>query len=331
MTGSWRQLAALTGLQHVDLDLVGLNAQDVAEALSALSALTHLELGGIEGASRWQHLAGLKQLHHLMLVGDGLQQAPEHLLALPRLEYLHLISDFTALPHHVSALTNLICLSLANNYTLSAGWQHLALLTRLRRLDLTLCIVEFIPPALERLTGLTGLVLSHACVEGGWEHLRPLRQLRELDLSRACPETGMPVISETLTALEALTFLRMRKIFALYDCRHLADLPQLQELSLHWCYLSGVPSPLSALTSLTSLDISQNKLHYGWEHLEPLKGLKRLDLQHCELKQLPSVLSTLTELTYLTLQDNNAVTGGWEHLQPLTLLQEVHRPLGMAA
>lgn len=65
--------------------------------------------------------------------------------------------------------------------------------------------------------------------------------------------------------------------------------------------------------------------------MEPLKGSKRLDLQHCELRQLPSVLSTLTALTYLTLQGNNAVTRGWEHLQPLTLLQEVDRPLGMAA
>ena len=91
MTGSWRQLASLTGLQHFHLYLFHsdqINVRGIVEAVPGLVDLTRLELYGIEGASRWQHLAELKQLQHLVLVGgDGLQQAPEHLLALPRLQH----------------------------------------------------------------------------------------------------------------------------------------------------------------------------------------------------------------------------------------------------
>ena len=52
MTASWRQLAALTGLEHLDVSPVGQTAhKEIVEALSALAALTLLEMGCIEGVS----------------------------------------------------------------------------------------------------------------------------------------------------------------------------------------------------------------------------------------------------------------------------------------
>jgi hypothetical protein len=89
------------------------------------------------------------------------------------------------------------------------------------------------PAKFSEMTGLTALLLNHACVSGSFEHLRPLQQLQELDLS-AAEIAGVP---EDLTALSALTCLGLQYIHGLQDFPHLAALTGLRGLSLQSCSL----------------------------------------------------------------------------------------------
>ena len=238
MAGSWRQLSALSGLQHLELrhfsvhtPEAGSHTQEFAEALPALVALTHLHLRGLgQPPPTWQQLEGLTRLRHLELEGGALEQAPEHLGALPQLEHLALELDLVEVPHQVSALTNLTGLNLGANSSLCDGWQHLAPLARLRRLDLAGCYLEVVPREVAALTGLTALLLKDACPMGGWEHLRPLRQLQELDLSGAKVEGE--ALPDALAALTALTCIKLDHLEGLEDWRHLSNLTLLRQISL---------------------------------------------------------------------------------------------------
>lgn len=86
----------------------------------------------------------------------------------------------------------------------------------------------------------------------------------------------------------------------------------------------AVPAALTALTALTRLPLSrQTQLSDGSaldEILQPLVQLKELSLDHCRLAAVPAALSRCAQLTSLNL-NNNALAGGWEHLQPLSRLQ----------
>ena len=323
ISGGWRQLAALARLQH--LDLAECHAQQVVDSLTALEALTHLALSGFEQrASSWQNLARLTRLRYLSLAADTVREAPQHLRGLQLLEHLRLMPDLPEVPHHPSVLTSLTCLNLSDNEELAGGWQHVLPLRRLRRLVLTLSGVELIPREFSEMTGLTALLLNHACVWVGFEHLRPLQQLQELDLSAA----EIAAVPEDLSALTALTCLQLRFVRDLEDCQHLTALTLLRNLSMQFCYLEQVPSALSALTALTFLDLSANRFLGGWQYLAPLAHLQCLNLASCLSTHIPSVLSTLTALTSLRVSSagNNAIVGGWEHLQPLTLLQDCRLP-----
>ncbi|KAL4434157.1 hypothetical protein ABPG75_000598 [Micractinium tetrahymenae] len=107
-------------------------------------------------------------------------------------------------------------------------------------------------------------------------------------------------------------------------------LTQLQQLELSLCHVEdiGMLAPLTAAPTLLSLhggrDQAGCSISAGWEHLRPLRLLANLDLAACRRPPLalPEDLSTLTALTRLDVRRNPGLTGGWQHLAPLTRLRE---------
>ncbi|KAL4855745.1 Malignant fibrous histiocytoma-amplified sequence 1 [Chlorella vulgaris] len=172
-------LAPLATLQHIEsLDLQACRLKAVPEQVSALTALTRLDLSRNWGlAGGWQHLLPLTQLQALRLYSCRL----------------------TALPEQLAALTALTALDLEDNHQVKS-WQHLLPLTILRDLSLDDCSLKAVPQQLSALTALTHLDLAwNRGLKSGWEHLLPLTELQALCLF-ACGLTAVPQLS-ALTAL----------------------------------------------------------------------------------------------------------------------------------
>jgi Leucine-rich repeat (LRR) protein len=167
-------LQHLLGLTALDLSSCGIKR--LPAYLSSLRGLAALDLNtagvGGEGAE-----AALQPLRHLMA------------LTSLNLRWCGL----TALPSHLSALTNLAVLDASRNMQLGSGGeaatQPLQQLTAVTALDLSYCGLEALPPQLPALRRLAALGLSGNLKlgEGGeaaWQPLRQLRALTRLDLTR---------------------------------------------------------------------------------------------------------------------------------------------------
>ncbi|KAL4858871.1 Gamma-glutamyl hydrolase A [Chlorella vulgaris] len=285
---SWTNLHALTALQVLSLERCSLTR--VPPAVQTLALLASLDLSANENLNI--HAAFAPQRVQRLLLNQ---------------------CAFTAVPQHVSLLTDLTSLDLSLNGQLTKGWEHLKPLARLCSLDLGFCGLTSVPEAISALSALTLLDLSgNVELAGGWQHLSPLPQLRKL---RLC---GCDM--ESLSALSALTQLRLDDNCGVRGWRHLRPLLQLRVLRLRGCDLTKLPSALPALTALTYLDLSRGEDAAISKRLCQLTQLRHLVLGSCDLIRVPRQLSALTGLTCLDLSHNEELAGGWRHLRPLTRL-----------
>ncbi|EFN51879.1 hypothetical protein CHLNCDRAFT_54895 [Chlorella variabilis] len=254
--GNWRTLCGLTALKRLTLDHCRL--QQLPDAASNLTALTHLELISNHEASALAPLSALLQLEHLELDSCGLTAVPAHLSALTRLRHLHL----------------------ENNRDLVGGWHHLSALPRLQNLILSgiansADVAAELPelPALTRLSCYNINFANEAV--GGWQSLHRLTGLETLSLY-SCSIHRLPEVLPHLTALTRLRIINDN----LSGLEPLSALQQLRHLELENCRLGAVPEQLSVLTALTWLGLAQNRdlTGGGWEHLLPLTRLRTLTL-----------------------------------------------------
>ncbi|KAI3434381.1 hypothetical protein D9Q98_002459 [Chlorella vulgaris] len=309
---------------------VGLRA-----AVSALTALTRLELESVQGfevdseeddglpCSLVSSLQPLNQLQQLSIVAVDMSGNAEEMLspaALAGLLALRLNHcKLRQLPRALSALTRLTALDLSSNRI--SALAPLAALQHLQSLDLRNCGLTAVPEQLSALKALTRLKLLHNVVESGWQHLLPLVRLQELDLG-SCGLTAVPQQVSVLAALSRLNLSGNEQLAG--GWQHLVTLTQLQGLDLSWCGLAAVPEQVSALTALTCLDVTRNQQLAGnWQHLQPLTQLQGLDLSGCDLTAVPQQLSAWTALIRLDLSFNLKLDGSWQHLLPLTQLRDL--------
>ncbi|KAI3432785.1 hypothetical protein D9Q98_010370 [Chlorella vulgaris] len=177
--------------------------------------------------------------------------------------------------------------------------------------SLAVCSESGLPAAVSVLTALTrldftcveldGYVVNQAAGNLPWglDCLRHLGRLKQLRFDAVSIDSN----EEELLALPALV--------------------GLQALRLVRSSLQAAPRALAGLTQLTTLDLSLNRIP-DTAALATLQRLRKLELHGCSLRAVPPQLSALTALTCLDLSGNDAMAGGWQHLQALTHLQHLN-------
>ena len=270
-------------------------------------------------------LAGYTQLHGLReLVAGVSNNAPSYQL------------------QHAQPLSQLEVLDLPGMETAAAD-ASLAVLLRLRELNLSSSDLRTVPTSMASLTRLARLALSHTRVADGWQHLPLQLELLELgwarlsavppELSRLSRLTELDLTGNDELeggSLQVLGRLSSLRKLGLSNC-HLGDasldaglgvaLPMaLQRLDLPFNNLTAVPGALAPLTGLTELHLGRNQLAGGWQHLAGLQQVARLSVVHCSLSAVPEVLSQLTALTSLYI-GGNSIDSGWQHLSLLPLCE----------
>ena len=210
----------------------------------------------------------------------------------------------------------------------------LAALSRLQHLEIRCCTVppfKDLPAGLSSLAGLTHLdLLTIAPLPAEdairCQHLQRLSLLQYLSLQIVATSGD---VAAALPALPALTYLRCTGMYpqpaaAAVSWHNLCGLTALQELSVGYCRIQQLPSPLPQLNALTSLIIASQDCLALLALLPALRQLERLDFSWCELPAVPEQLSALTALTWLSLLGSRNLAGGWQHLRPLTRLRELN-------
>ncbi|EFN51878.1 hypothetical protein CHLNCDRAFT_139801 [Chlorella variabilis] len=227
--GSWRGMAALRQLQHLELylDRRGMIMhngrrpyQDLSASLSALTCLTFLKL----------ELETSDNVSPPLPAGDAV--CYQHLQPLGRLQRLRLVNtgggaDVAAALPSLTALTHLHCT--APPGAAPVDWQHLGWAAELQELTLDHCYIRRLPGALSSLAALTSLRIINDNLSG-LEPLSALHQLQELELIR-CRLAAVP---DQLSALTALTWLSLGYNRSLVGggWEHLLPLTRLRTLRL---------------------------------------------------------------------------------------------------
>ena len=114
---------------------------------------------------------------------------------------------------------------------------------------------------------------------------------------------GVPDQLNVISSLSALTQLQITSTSVEQDTlATIAALPQLKELTLRNCGISGI-ARLVADKNLTKLDLGENTIR-SIDAISSMQGLQQLDLQHNAIIDL-STLSSLTKLEKLNVSYNS--------------------------
>lgn len=251
--------------------------------LQHLTALRHLDLGGVDLTTPPPELSRLLQLTSLKLDGNDLGCVEEAGLAglavlgrLTALERLDIgwccLEGVPAAVESMPALSDLLLSG--NDLHAERAVSALGRATALRRLALANCMLRALPPQLGSMLLLTDLDLSgnqlgpgglgpggRGSEADGWGALGRLTALTRLDLRR-CALRHAPDSLSALQRLEALDLSSNdfweggpRVMHALCACTALRD------LALAECGLGSgnLPSQLSALRMLESLRLCSNR------------------------------------------------------------------------
>ncbi|GLU15717.1 hypothetical protein SLE2022_321860 [Rubroshorea leprosula] len=157
--------------------------------------------------------------------------------------------------------------------------------------------ISKIPPGLSpKCPTLSTLILSNNdnLSEIPESFFEGMPELKVLDLS----ETGIEALPNSISNLEKLSSMRLRR------CRRLSYLP-----------------PLAKLTALKKLDLFRSRIEVVPQGMEKLISLEYLDLMYCyNLKEIPmGMLSNLSNLQYLSVYGKLKIKG--EELVRLSKLE----------
>lgn len=286
---------AFLPLEHLQLithvDLRGCPLQRLPAQLSALAALTALDLQGQVQLGRggdvaWQQLVLAPAAMHAMCLRS---------------------CQLAVLPRQLSALGELQALDLSHNLQLGWGtgwgpaahWQPLAALgSTLTHLSLEACGLEGLPPAVSALS-----------------------KLARLDLSRN------PSLGRAIAALPGWRPAGSIDVLFQPLCR----LTALRQLAAAECALPCLPAQLSALPGLQDLELSGNpaldQAEAAWQQLAQAPALTRLGLGTCGLGvHSIAFVAHLSGLVHLDLSgacpplDSRGAAQLFSSLRPLTAL-----------
>uniref|UniRef100_A0A383WJ28 F-box domain-containing protein n=1 Tax=Tetradesmus obliquus TaxID=3088 RepID=A0A383WJ28_TETOB len=219
-------------------------------------------------------------------------------------------------------------------FTQTPDTQHLPLMQRLRRLELSSCSFDSLAAAaVAKLTQLTSINYSNSIVSlGVIEALGSCSGLIELNLCTLqsgfrgrAPGPAVAAAWAHLSLLTALTMLNVsgRGCNANFSAGLLVPLARacgsrLRVLLLDAC--AKQPGELAVLlpacTGLAALDLSHSGCRFSTDHLSALAGLSRLEwlqLQHCKPMlrgDAVAALVQLRQLQQLDLRDNDLSLAG---------------------
>lgn len=172
-----------------------------------------------------------------------------------------------------------------------------------RELDLSGCHLAFLPPELERLSGLQKLVLSRNQLKS-LDGIGSLKSLERLEAS----VNALPGLPAEIGELKSLKVLRLEENQLTSLPPELAQLQGLEELHCGSASLSNhldpIPPAVFELKNLRILTLGGNNLVALPEDIGKLTNLKVLGLQKNGLTTLPAALQKLTRLETLYLSDN---------------------------
>ncbi|HUA27987.1 MAG TPA: COR domain-containing protein [Streptosporangiaceae bacterium] len=200
-----------------------------------------------------------------------------------------------------------------------------AMASRASSLDLAGLGLESLPPALSRLTQLTGLNLARNHLASLPDWIGGLTSLTRLNLT-GNRLAGLPDRLGDLTALTELS-LRGNHLTALPDA--LGNLSALADLDVTGNRLTALPDRIGDLTALASLDLTRNRLTRLPARIGDLRGLLSLSLTRNQLIALPEEIGRLVQLIHLHLAWNVLTTlpDSIGRLKALTRLDLSHNDL----
>ncbi|MDA1052182.1 MAG: hypothetical protein O3C40_17120 [Planctomycetota bacterium] len=183
----------------------------------------------------------------------------------------------------LSGIATLRRLDLANCAIQGEGLQHIAALTGLRELNLTLTPVT--DDALKHLAGLTELrslgLASTQCTGTGFTHLKALRKLESVNFHfTPLNDAGLQAISQVPIS-DRLWFAHTR--FTDAGAAHLAALTQLKRCGIGSADKASTGEAVAALTKLPLEDLAlldNQATPVGLAHATKIATLRRLDVSH---------------------------------------------------
>ena len=183
----------------------------------------------------------------------------------------------------LTSLATLRRLDLANCAIQGEGLQHIAALTGLRELNLTLTPVT--DDALRHLAGLTELrslgLASTQCTGTGFRHLKALRKLESVNFHfTPLNDAGLQAITQVPIS-DRLWFAHTR--FTDAGAAHLAALTQLKRCGIGSANNASTGEAVAALTKLPLEDLAlldNQATPVGLAHAAKIATLRRLDVSH---------------------------------------------------
>ena len=183
----------------------------------------------------------------------------------------------------IAGVTTLRKLDLANCAVQGEGLQHLAKLTGLRELNLTLTPVK--DDALRHLAGLTELrilgLASTQCTGTGFAHLKALRKLENVNFHfTPLNDAGLQAIAEVPIS-DRLWFAHTR--FTDAGAARLAKQTQLKRMGMGSADKTSSGEAVAALTKLPLEDLAlldQQATAAGLAHAAKITTLRKLDASH---------------------------------------------------
>ena len=217
-------------------------------------------------------------------------------------------------------LSNLSELSIGNNnFTFGDINTFLQNFSALKVLDLSNMALTAVPQKISSLPNLEVLNLSNNTLSQNFGNLSSLTKLSDLNLS-GNQLTKIPSEIGLITSLRTLD-LSNNQFFANYSTA-LANLKNLEWLSLQNNQIDAFPAELSQLKNLVHLNVSDNKISGGFESLLILKNLQQIYLDKNLISgNFPSALLQLEKLQMLSLTGNKISGEIPENIPPLTFLE----------
>lgn len=281
------QISNLKKLEY--LKLGGNPIKEVPASIGDLRYLKEFELNSAKLATSGYpaSIAKLKKLEKFTCVSCGLTKFPVEITQLPNLKDINLNSNaIPSIPAEIGNLANLEELGLMFNKA-TALPAEIGKLAKLKRLLLTSTPIEALPESIGDLAALNDLAVSKNNLKTLPATMSKMTALRSLAIGGniAMDYAQAITVVNTIASLQSLNMGSMKGMgknaslpqeiaacpvqrldlgFNVFndpeaDFALLAQMPNLNNLSLFSCKLTAVPKPLFGMKKLTYLSLSSNK------------------------------------------------------------------------
>lgn len=304
----FKNLKALT-LYHVD------NLSSLPQSLQPLHDLTSLSLRHCNLTELPAGIETLKRLKELNIDNNHFEEFPGQILALENLETLHLHANpLTSVPDALSNLVGLKVLSIPCSVTaLPATFSKLALqiLKFFNQGDCSYSDIKALPDdylmPFRKLSWLIIYVNDKKMAQEEWRARRAL--LRD--------DNDVEIAGQKYHRFET-KILKLKR----GSLEGIAQLVNLEELTLRDYTMDQVPDVVMQLTNLKKLKLISNDLEFLPPDIKNLRHLTSLSLKNNSISQIPTEVSQLINLEFLDISFNS-ITEMPEELSQLVNLKKL--------